>query len=339
VIRQRGVALVTAMLLMVIGVTLAAQIAWDNQLHVRRAILAADMEQARLFAMGAEAIAIVALRADYEDYATATTRSTHEGADLLFGTQELPIGIEDQNLGVMYGKLEDLQGRFNLNNLVVDNGNRVSEEAAQVMRNLLSELALDESLVDAMVDWIDNDTVPENRGAEDGIYTGLSPSYRPPNRGFTHVSELRAVAGIGAEEYRKLKPYVTALPQNGCSIDGGGGQTATQALFVPAININFAQPELIRALNLDNQISPGTLEQLIQLTAESGIEEWQTVQISQAELTPLQNYVSLVTHCFGLTVYVTIGNSVLSMYSVLERTGTGKDIYVRQRIFGIEDAS
>jgi len=97
--RQIGVALVTAMLLMVIGVLLAARLAWDAQIHLRRATTVANLEQARLFAMGAESIAIAALKQDLEDYPNETMIPTHaKEADHLLMRQEFPVGVDDVNL-------------------------------------------------------------------------------------------------------------------------------------------------------------------------------------------------------------------------------------------------
>ena len=51
---QRGVALVTAILMVAIATTLAAKISWDNQISMRRTEAALNLEQARQLAYGAE---------------------------------------------------------------------------------------------------------------------------------------------------------------------------------------------------------------------------------------------------------------------------------------------
>jgi general secretion pathway protein K len=330
-IPQRGVALITAMLLMVIGVLLAARIAWDNQLHVRRATTAADIEQAKLFAMGAEAIAIAAIRIDSDDNIAATTIPTHRDSEgHLLVSQQLPVGIEDQDFGIMIGTLQDLQGRFNLNNLIDDSGATVNSLAQYQFETLLENLELDRSLSDAVIDWMDADSLPLQRGAEDSVYTSFDPPYRPPNRNFTHASELRAVAGFGELEYAAIREYVVALPAGGCVAGGARSNGVT------AININFATDELLASLHPDPQLL-STVDW--QAQQEAGITDLGTIfaGVDQVVQTELEGYVSTATHCFGLSVSVSIGNSVLSMYSVIERTGSaGKDVFVRQRIFGIE---
>ena len=55
--RQTGVALVTAILLVAIATLLAARIAWDNQLNMRRTTTAINLEQARQLALRAGRLA------------------------------------------------------------------------------------------------------------------------------------------------------------------------------------------------------------------------------------------------------------------------------------------
>jgi len=339
--RQAGVALVTAMLLMVIGVLLSARLAWDAQIHLRRATTVADLEQARLFAMGAESIAIAALKQDLEDYPNETMIPTHAmEADHLLVWQEFPVGVDDVNLGVMNGKLSDLQGRLNLNNLVelIDDEFVRNKTVSDQFEALFDNLQLDANLVDAIIDWIDPDTVAETFGAEDDFYTGMKPPYRAANRDFIDVSELRAVAGFDEEIYKEIAPFVTALPRDACRTSPTG---------VTKVNVNFAQPELLAALHDDIDIA--TAQTWYDTAQLSGIDALSNINLPVN--TPLLEgtdpdnaYISTVTHCFSLTVHVAIGTSVLSMYSVIERPGqsgpsaqAGDEVVVRQRVFGIEN--
>ncbi len=325
-LKQRGVALVTAMLLMVIGVLLAAKLSWDSQLHLRRATTAMDMQQARLFAMGAETIAIEAIRR------LDTEPNFDLATDDYFTPLTIPVGIEETDLGTMTGQLSDLQGRLNLNSLIVNDGtgSTVNAVVQEQLISLLDNLRLDVGLADAIIDWIDLDTLPQQRGAEDGVYTSLDPPYRPANREFTHISELLAVQGIGPDEYKLLQQYVTVLP----------GPPACAGAEATPINLNFASAELMAALDPD--ISRSQADAWFDIIQRDGLTDMTQLGIDAASQPGAQvlidnSYVGMVTHCFGLTVYVTIGSSVLSMYSVLERMPASDDIFVRQRIFGIEN--
>ena len=120
-----------------------------------------------------------------------------------------PVPIEG---GSVEGQLEDLQGRFNLNNLVKADGTR-NDVMVAVFQRLLTRLQLESKWASLLVDWIDADSVADGvDGAEDGFYTGLSPPYRTANRPITSTSELLALPGFGADRYRLLAPFVAALP-------------------------------------------------------------------------------------------------------------------------------
>jgi general secretion pathway protein K len=83
-----------------------------------------------------------------------------------------------------------------------------------VFTNLLRDLDIDTRYADLLVDWIDPDNQPGNNGGEDTLYQSQDPPYRPPNTYITHTSELLALPGFGAENYRKIAPFVTALPKD-----------------------------------------------------------------------------------------------------------------------------
>ena len=61
-------------------------------------------------------------------------------------------------------------------------------------------------------DWIDADVNPGPDGAEDAIYTGMDPPHLTANMPITRASELLVLPEFGIERYRRLQPYVTALP-------------------------------------------------------------------------------------------------------------------------------
>ena len=306
--RQQGVALITAILLVAIATLIAAKLSWDNQVSIRRTETTLMQEQARLFALGGEAVAIEYLRNDTDNYDL-----TDE-----FWLNTLPpveIGIDEIVLGQMQGRLEDAQGRLNINNLVPDTANR--DVYAQFER-LFNTLNIDTSIIDAIIDWIDTDTVPLNRGAEDGTYTALDPGYRPANNYFTRISELRAVKGIDAldaETYNELLRHITALHPDWC------GATPT------LVNMNFATAEVMVAL--DANISLGQAEAWVKQRG-SGWTDVDIIGVSP----DAQAYVSVQTNCLQLYVTVNVGSLVLSMYSLLDRSGS--DIVTRVRAYGLD---
>ena len=202
--RQRGVALLTAIILVALATVVAAAIAFDTAMSARRGAGSAALDQALLITGGAEAIAAYALGEELRG-SNATIRGDQSWAQPL-GPVEVAPG------SLLEAQVLDLQGRFNLNNLVDANGVR-NDEAVQVFERLLRNLELETTWAELMVDWIDTDNQPQSGGAEDSTYSSQSPGYRPPNRPITSISELFAMQEFGIERYSKLAPYVAALPR------------------------------------------------------------------------------------------------------------------------------
>lgn len=315
--RQAGVALVTAILLVAIATMLATKLAWDNRVSMRRTEMIVDMEQAHLFALGAEAVAIDVLRQDDK----AFDNGSEDWAQV---TPPLEVGIDENVMGQMQGYISDAQGRFNLNNLVPTRGGEPSERAVKQFSRLIEILGLDPSIVDAVIDWIDEDTLPRPGGAEDDYYTNLDPPYRSANYFFRSVSELRSVANIDAETFALLEPHVSALDPNWCGANG-----------VTAVNINSATAEVIESLHED--INSGQAQAWVDERGEDGWEAFSDITDWPAQLQPLiGTEVDIKSSCFELKVLVNVGSSVLSMYSLLDRSGIGDEIGTRVRNFGLE---
>ena len=97
--------------------------------------------------------------------------------------------------GTITGRLEDLQGRFNLNNLIDEHG-REDKLSRQQFERLLNLLDIDPALVGGVIDWLDPDTdMRFPNGGEDVTYLAMDPPYRTANAMLTSPSELMAVAG------------------------------------------------------------------------------------------------------------------------------------------------
>ena len=201
---QRGIALLVAILLVALGTILAAAVGYENAMTARRGAATYAFDEALLVQQGAEALAAYGLRAAQRSDPQHTYAAQGWGNPL--GPLEIVPGV------MLTAQLEDMQGRFNLNNLVREDGTPDPVQLA-AFEQLLLMLGLEPKWAGFMVDWIDRDIVPSQPdGAEDSFYMGQSPPYRTPNRYITSESELLALPGFGRDRYVRLAPYVTALP-------------------------------------------------------------------------------------------------------------------------------
>ncbi|MDG2375162.1 MAG: type II secretion system minor pseudopilin GspK [Woeseiaceae bacterium] len=290
---DRGVALITAMLISAIATMVAANLAWDNALDVRRTTVNLGREQAVQVALGAESWVISILQQDGTD-----NNTDHLGE---VWASELPgLPIEG---GEVFGSVEDLQGKFNINNLIDQEG-RVVEQSLLQFQLLLNALGIEPRFAGITADWIDSNleaSFPD--GAEDPIYTGMIPPYRTPNQPLSSVSELAAIEGMDRAIFRILEPHITALP----------GRTT--------INVNTATAAVLKSL--DENITLSDVEALLQERAGAGFSDISTSfgTLITPEMLP---QLSDSTHFFRLKVIVRIDTVRVTLYSVLQRaTNTG----------------
>ncbi len=215
IVRQRGIALLTAVVLVALATIVATSIAFDTTLAARRGGGGAAFDEAVQIATGAEAIAA---------YAIVEQRRQANAAIHAEQIWARPIGpVEVMPGAALEARLEDLQGRFNLNNLTRDDGT-VNTEALEVFRRLLQHAGVEPEWAAAVADWIDDDVQPWQGGAEDAVYSSETPGYRTPNRVITSPTEMQALIKFGADRYAKIAPFVTALPRgtpvNLCTASG-----------------------------------------------------------------------------------------------------------------------
>lgn len=205
IVRSRGVALLTALIIVAIAAAIAATLFFDTGLILRRTEGSLARERAVLLTNGAEAIAARILREEL-DTGAAPIHPGQRWAN--------PLGpIEVEHGGQVAAQLVDLQGRFNLNSLRTSSG-QIDPVALEVFERLLRNLDIEPIWAEKIADWIDDDDVPRSNGAEDDVYTSLTPGYRPPNRAITSISELLWLPGFDMSRYVRLAPHVAALPRD-----------------------------------------------------------------------------------------------------------------------------
>ncbi len=102
-----GVALITVLLIVFLASMTAISLATVQQIAIRRSTVLQHQQQARLYTLGVEQWAGLILMRDRQD-----NQTDHPGEEWANLPLALPV-----NDGVLSGKVRDLQGCFNLNNL------------------------------------------------------------------------------------------------------------------------------------------------------------------------------------------------------------------------------
>ena len=309
--RQRGIAALTALLVVALATILAADLAWELHLDIRRSESALLRNQARQFALGAEIMAADALRQDYKKDEEENAFCDHSGERW---ATELTLPFEG---GTVRGSLTSLQGRFHLNNLAATG--RKDVQVFEQFERLLDTLGLDVGLAPKVLDWIDPDQSEVLGGAEDSVYTSRQPPYRTANTWFTTTTELLAVDGMldleesNDEVFRLLERYVSALPPN-------DGQPAR-------INVNTAEGPVLISLCTDGATSCAETLKANRpyCTLLTGTGDSAFMDDAEGLVDPVfaNEYLDVVTNFFQLKVLVTLGTTRLTMYSLLHRDSDG----------------
>jgi general secretion pathway protein K len=318
--KQSGVALITAILMVALATLIATKLSWDSQVSIRRTEMTLAQEQARMFALGAEAAAIDLIRQD--DDAEVDLQSHF---DEINQAPALEIGIGDLVMGQMLIRLYDAQRKLNVNDLMPDENGEINPLVRAQFQRLFEELQLDPSLINGIADWIDPDTVPQVGGAEDGMYSALDTPYRAANTYMTSISELRAVNGIDPETYELLRNYLTAFQPDWC----------WNSDVISYINVNTAAPVVIASLS--DELSVSQVEAMVEQRSD---DDWQKVDdmpgLSPDVRTEIAPFIQVGTKCVELNVTVTVGSSVITMYSLLDRRDGDDAIRTRVRAFGLD---
>ncbi len=305
---SQGVALVTAMLIVALATIAAVAVTSRQQFDIRRSANLLNGEQSYQFALGVESWAVQVLTRDGQQNQIDTLNEDW--------AQQLPPQIVSG--GQVTGHIEDLQGRFNLNDLV-DAGGQPVANAVDILQRLLTLLNIDnQTLPYAVVDWIDPDqNVNINGGAEDGEYLSKQPPYRTANNPMVSASELLLINGLQPADYLKLAPYVCALP------------TTT------AINVNTASAQVLAAVsNIPLSGAQQMVADRTQNPYNSITDYTNALQKVGGPATPPANAgspanVSVSSDYFLVAADAQFGNGRSRLFSELHRTATQTSVILR----------
>lgn len=227
---ERGIALLLTLLVLTFMVALILEFDAEARREYRDAAAFRDNFKATVLARAAVQAARGVLQQDFlKDKQSGV--SFDAPTDLwAFPITNYPIGD-----GVLNAKIEDERGKLNLNDLAVSGDPIAKKTTIERFKRLFAFVQFSPDLVDAIVDWVDQDDQPEPAGAESLYYQTLRPSYRAANAPLQTFLELRLIKGMTPEIIAKLSKLVTVYPSQGPS----------------KVNLNTADPLVIQALDAE----------------------------------------------------------------------------------------
>jgi general secretion pathway protein K len=230
--RQRGVAVITALLLTTLAITIVASLFWQQQVQVRSIENQRLQLQKQWILRGALDWARLILRADGLN---STTDTLDEPWAVPLAETRLDQYVENGRAdteasdAALSGSIIDAQSRYNLNNLCWDKNTNVCRKGdfnhaeLAAFAQILSSVRLDPALAEAVAG-----TMVASQVRTEGEMPGNSRA-RPI--ALEHIDDLLAVPGFSEEALAKLKEFVMFLPAKGPT----------------TVNINTAPAEVLAA--------------------------------------------------------------------------------------------
>ncbi len=239
---ERGIALLLTLLILTLLVALILEFDAEARREYRDAAAFRDNFKATVLARAAVQAARGVLQQDF-----LKDKQAGQPFDALTDLWAFPITNYAIGDGLLNAKIEDERGKLNLNDLA---GLPTEANAKKIrvgkFKKLFELVQINPDLVDAIVDWVDQDDIPEPSGAESLYYQTLRPSYRAANQPLQTLLELRLIKGMTPEIMAKLSKLVAVYDSAGDSM----------------VNINTADPLVIQALHPD--ITQGIAADIVQ---------------------------------------------------------------------------
>ena len=319
--RQRGIAILTVLVIAVLIVTLAAVIFVRQSRAVRQTDNFQSLERAWQYVFTMEQYAGLQLQLDAltNQFDALTDRWAYD-------LPEQTVQEANGALVKFKGNLEDLQARYNLNNLV-DNEGKLRAGQDAIVKELIKQAGLPEGYLDAIIDWMDKDSLPHGMDGAERLYYLAGPiPYQAADMPFSDSSELRLLRLEMQEPELKQTALQTFLSTI-CVIPN---TTAVLSMLPLKVNINTAAAPILKATGLSNDQTRALLTARQAKKVYKTIDEYLATlnlnpqsQTDQALLANLKQRLDAKSNFFLLKGEIRINRARVFLNSVLFRDPKG----------------
>lgn len=291
--KQKGIAIVIALFVTALVAGIAVAMMVHLQTDTRRTQLTLDNIQLNLIARGETAWARNQLIHDWQ------IKQTNQIIDATPITS--PINTMDG--AEVYGVIQDEQGKLNLNNLQNTHFQTAFMRLIQIIAPDLDTTKI-ETITRGMIDWIS----PGIRNSEfDQFYSQQNPPYQAPHQMMVSISELQLIKGMTPTLFKKIAPYVTALPDANAPININSAERPVIMSLDPTLTESVATA----IINARKSTPFATLDQL----------HAQFPVVSKA--TNTQTMLDVNSQYFLLHTYLTLNEQNRLMNTLLQRFTQG----------------
>jgi general secretion pathway protein K len=275
--RQRGAAIISALLVVTLSALLVAGVLWRQQVQIRRIQNQRLMSQAQWVARGAVDWTRLILRSEADTAPTVTYLggiwavpiAKTRLSDFLGKVSESDVAESEQTY--LSGSIEDAQARFNLRNLVsvpAPGMVRVDVAETAIFARLLALVGLDGGLAKAVAVRVRASLMQSATRFQNPLSSRLGSAAEEPQPGadegtnpvpakpaiggddtvnpddellqFTDADSLLNVPGFTPEMVAKLRPFVTVLPTQ-TPVNMNTAPAEVVAALIPGMSLSSAQ--------------------------------------------------------------------------------------------------
>ena len=304
--QQRGAALLTAMIIVTLVVTLAASMVWQQW----RAVQVEAAERARTQAAWILAGALDWARLILKEN-TGDNRPTALGDPWATPLAEARLSTflatdksntDDGPEAFLSGSIADMQARYNLSNLIADG--KVTPAQRDALARLCAAVGVNPGVAQTIADGLLAATSP-------GIDAQASAPLLPRS-----VDQL-AWLGVDAASIKGLAPYVVLLGQ------------------VTAVNINTASREVLMAAVKD--LDPASAERLVQMRQRAPFKDLTKFAEQVPTLTLAPGTVDVRSSFFEVRAQLRLADRVLVERSLVQRRNRQIEVLRRDRVASLDE--
>ncbi|MDF0651176.1 MAG: hypothetical protein CV081_00230 [Nitrospira sp. LK265] len=294
---ERGIALLLALLVLTILTALILEFDAEARREYRAAAAFRDDYKASMLTRAAVQAARAVLLQDL--LREKMTGQKYDGPTDIWAMPIKNYAIGD---GFLTAQIQDETGKFNLNDLASTSGGDIAQKKKILRAKRLFELLrVSPNLVDALIDWMDQDEVPQPAGAESLYYQSLRPPYRSSNNPLPGLGDLRLIKGFTPEIIERISPYVTIFPQ-----EGGA-----------PMNVNTADPIVLQTL--DPSVTQSVALEIVQGRPYKTKVELDRVSSFQEIGRTLRSDYDIKSDYFSARLAVTVNETTKTALAILKR--------------------
>jgi general secretion pathway protein K len=243
--RQKGVAVITALLLTTLAVTIVASLFWQQQVQVR------SMENQRLHLQiqwilrGTLDWTQLILRQDGRDNREYTSLQhvwavpvANTRIDQYIDRERVQGEVFDASLS---GQVIDANSRFNLTNLATDGKPSVASVAA--FRKLLTQLRLDPGLATSAAQFVAAGQTPAVAPPADNTPAVVAVPVKQMKT--IEMEDLLDIPGFTPEALDKLRKYTVVLPER-TLVNVNTASAEVISAVIPALSLSEAQALVVQ---------------------------------------------------------------------------------------------